>query len=366
MSDQQVQSGKSTEGMVDYNENSSAQLQLVRLLSPLVRDLVSSMDEPETEFKIVDYGCGPGVNSIEVVKPAIEACLEKFSNSPIVVCHSDQVGNDWNTLFELVEGPTGYTHISKNIRTTAAIGSFYNPVTSAASVSIGTCIFASHWLSQGIQLNSPGTIWFADLQGDARQIVDGIAQNDWTLFLLQRAQELRSGGYLVVGTLGSVPDPSEKNGIAASGRGIYRAIQAVAKAMIDDGLISHESLGSFLFSLWFMTEAEAKYALEQNDDLRDAFEICQINVKPAPIKADDIFKEHIDDPDTYAEKYVGYTQAFADSTLRTQLFSPNCDSAEMLDQLMAEFYSRLARFYEAETSKYACEVWHLVVVLRRK
>lgn len=56
---------------------------------------------------------------------------------------------------------------------------------------------------------------------------------------------------------------------------------------------------------------------------------------------------------------------FADSTLRTQLFSPNCDRAEMLDQLMAEFYSRLARLYEAETSKYACEVWHVVVVLRR-
>ncbi|NOD77578.1 MULTISPECIES: hypothetical protein [unclassified Ruegeria] len=366
MTDQQVQSGKSTEGMVDYNENSSAQLLLVRLLRPLVHDLVSSMDEPSDEFKIVDYGCGPGVNSIEMVKPAIEACLEKFDNSPIVVCHSDQVANDWNTLFELVEGPSGYAQISKNIRTEAEIGSFYDRVASPASVSIGTCIFASHWLSQGIQLNSPGTVWFADLQRDARQIVDGIAQKDWTHFLLQRAQELRSGGYLVVGTLGSVPDPSEKNGIAASGRGIYRAIQVVAKTMADDGHINPESLDSFLFSLWFMTEAEAKYALEQNADLRDAFEICQISVKPAPIKADDIFKEYIDDAETYAEKYVGYTRAFADSTLRTQLFGLNCNSAEMLDQLMTEFYSRLAQLYEAETSKYACEVWHLVVVLRRK
>ncbi|MDA7966698.1 hypothetical protein [Ruegeria sp.] len=366
MTDQQIQSGKSTEGMVDYNENSSAQLQLVLLLSPLVRNLVSSMDEPETEFKIVDYGCGPGINSIEMVKPAIETSLEKFGDQPIVVCHSDQVGNDWNTLFELVEGPAGYSHISNNIRTEAAIGSFYDQVASPASVSIGTCIFASHWLSQGIQLYSPETVWFADLEGDARLTVNRIAQNDWTHFLLQRAQELRSGGYLVVGTLGSVPDPSETNGIAASGRGIYHAIQAVAKAMVDDSLISHESLGSFLFSLWFMTDDEAKYALEQNDDLRNAFEICQISVEPAPIKADDIFKEHIDDPDTYAEKYVGYIRAFADSTLRTQLFSPNCNNSELLDQLMVEFYNRLSKLYVSETSKYACEIWHLTVVLRRK
>ncbi len=58
MTDQQVRSEKETEGMVDYNENSSAQLQLVRLLSPLVRNLVSSMDEPETEFEIVATGAG--------------------------------------------------------------------------------------------------------------------------------------------------------------------------------------------------------------------------------------------------------------------------------------------------------------------
>ncbi|WP_424830278.1 hypothetical protein [Ruegeria sp.] len=366
MTEKKMQSGQSTEGMLDYNDNSSAQLQLVRLLSPLVRDLVHSMSPPDTEFKIMDYGCGPGVNSIEMVKPAIEACLEKFAKTPIVVCHSDQVGNDWNTLFQLAAGPEGYAQMSKNIRTEAAVGSFYDQVTSPASASIGTCIFASHWLSQGIQLTSAGTVWFADLQSDARQIVDRIAQRDWTQFLLQRSREINAGGHLVVGTLGSVPDASEVNGIAASGRGIYRSIQVVAKSMVDDALISPKSLDSFLFSLWFMTEAEARRPFEENTELRDAFEVIQTTVQPAPTKAEDIFQEHIDDPHTYAQKYVGYIRAFADSTLRTHLFGPNCRTAELLDQLMAEFYNRLTQLYESETNKHACEVWHLVVVLRRK
>ncbi len=366
MTDKEKQSGKSTEGMLDYNENSSAQLQLVRLLSPLVRELVHSMDAPCAEFKIVDYGCGPGVNSIEMVKPAIEACLEKFSDTPIVVCHSDQVGNDWNTLFELVSGSDGYAHIAKGIRTEAAIGSFYDQVTSSETVSIGTCIFASHWLSQGIQLDSAGTVWFADLLSDARRIVDRIAQKDWTQFLLQRALEIRAGGFLVVGTLGSVPDTSEKNGIAASGRGIYRAIYVVAQTMAEDGLISSESLESFLFSLWFMTEAEARHTLVKNPELKTAFEIYRISVEPSPTKASDIFEDHIQEPGTYAEKYVGYIRAFGDSTLRTHLFGSNSVNSEHLDQLMTEFYNRLAHLYESETNKYACEVWHLVVVLRRK
>lgn len=366
MTEKEQQSGKATEGMLDYNKNSSAQLQLVRLLSPTVRDLVHSMDTPGAEFKIVDYGCGPGVNSIEMVKPAIKACREKFNDTPIVVCHSDQVGNDWNTLFMLSSSPDGYAQIAKDIRTEATIGSFYDQVTSTASVSIGTCIFASHWLSQGIQLDSAGTVWFADLSGEARQIVDRIAQRDWTQFLSRRAQEIRSGGYLVVGTLGSVPDPSEKNGIAASGRGIYRAIQAVAQTMVGDDLISSESLDSFLFSLWFMTVDEARQALVKNTELATAFEICRISVEPAPDKASDIFEDYIQEPGTYAERYVGYTRAFGDSTLRTHLFGPNCANSEQLDQLMAEFYNRLTHLYESETNKYACEVWHLIVVLRRK
>ena len=366
MANKEKQSGHSTEGMLDYNENSSAQLQLVRLLAPIVRDLVHSMNPPDAEFKIVDYGCGPGVNSIEMVKPVIEACLEKFGHTPIVVCHSDQVGNDWNTLFKLVSGPDGYAQIAQGIRTEAAVGSFYDQVTSPASVSIGTCIFASHWLSQGIQLDSAGTVWFADLQSDAWRIVDRIAQRDWTQFLLQRALEIRAGGYLVVGTLGSVPDTSEKNGIAASGRGIYRAIQVVAQTMADEGLISTKSLESFLFSLWFMTADEARRAIVKNATLAAAFEICRISVEPAPTNASDIFEDHIEVPGIYAEKYVGYIRAFGDSTLRTHLFGPNCGSSELLDTLMAEFYNRLTHLYELETNKYACEVWHLVVVLRRK
>ncbi|WP_170327335.1 hypothetical protein [Ruegeria arenilitoris] len=366
MTNKKKQSGKPTEGMLDYNENSSAQLQLVRLLSPLVRELVYSMDPQGVEFKIVDYGCGPGINSIEMVKPVIEACLEKSSDTPIVVCHSDQVGNDWNTLFELVSGPDGYVQIAKGIRTEAAIGSFYDQVTSPESVSLGTCIFASHWLSQAIQLDSAGTVWFADLQSDARRIVDRIAQRDWTQFLLQRALEIRAGGYLVVGTLGSVPDTSEKNGIAASGRGIYRAIYVVAQTMADEGLISSESLETFLFSLWFMTADEARHAIVKNTKLAAAYEICRISVEPAPIKTNDIFEDYIEVPGTYAQKYVGYIRAFGDSTLRTHLFGPNCGSSELLDTLMAEFYNRLTHLYEVETNKYACEVWHLVVVLRRK
>ena len=90
---------KSTESMVDRNRNSSAQQDLVQLLSDRIQALAGAMRQPAIESKIVDYGCGPGIGSIETVHPALNAWRTNFEDVPVVVCHADQVGNDWNTLF---------------------------------------------------------------------------------------------------------------------------------------------------------------------------------------------------------------------------------------------------------------------------
>ena len=69
---------------------------------------------------------------------------------------------------------------------------------------------------------------------------------------------------------------------------------------------------------------------------------------------------------TMRRLYTGYTRAFADSTLRKQLFEPSTDSPEEACSLADEFYRRLDALYREHTSKYAFEIWHLTVVLRRR
>jgi hypothetical protein len=135
--------------------------------------------------------------------------------------------------------------------------------------------------------------------------------------------------------------------------------------MADDGLIDPEVLDRFVFALWFMTAHEAREPLETDPTLIEAFQVDEVVVEPAPLNQSDLFADSIADPAKYAELYTGYTRAFADSTLRTQLFEPCAKDAAGADRLAAEFYRRLDRLYRTFPGKYACEIWYLTVVLQR-
>lgn len=362
----QTRSGRSTEGMVDYNENSSAQQSMVATHAPTIRRLVRDISSVRPEFRIADYGCGPGMSTINVALPAIEAYRELDGDGPIAVCHVDQPGNDWNALFTLMSGPQGYLEGRTGIRPEAAVGSFYDRVVSDESVNLATCFAASHWLSHAVHLDAPGAVWFADLQGEAHRELAAIAREDWIRFLRLRAQELRRGGRLLVSTLGSVPDTNEANGVAASGRGIYRAIQIVAQSMADEGLLDKAVLDRFVFGLWFQTEQDARSPIETDPVLSKTFDIDEASVQPAPAGSDDVFGALIGDPAVYARQYTGYMRAFADTTLHTQLFVPSAGNDGDSAALANEFYRRFEDLYRSNPGKYKFELWPLTIILRKR
>ncbi|MEO1093237.1 MAG: hypothetical protein AAFX81_21685, partial [Pseudomonadota bacterium] len=153
----------STSGMVDYDRNSIMQRSLVESHAQQLRRVVGEIGPLDGEFRIVDYGCGPGQSAIEAVRPAIEAYRAGCPQGPIAVCHADQPGNDWNALFALAMGPTGYHGEDPAIRTEAAVGSFYERMAPEDSVTLATSFTAVHWLRRALHRHTPGAIWFADL-----------------------------------------------------------------------------------------------------------------------------------------------------------------------------------------------------------
>lgn len=354
----------STEGMVDYGDNSAMQQRLVDLCHERIADLVRGLGHVTPELRLADYGCGPGPSAIAAVAPAIEAYRAQFPDAPVSVCHADLPGNDWNSLFHLAAGPSGYA--ASNIRTTAAVGSFYDPMLADHTVDLGTCFMASHWLSESPVMDAPSGIWFGDLESTARAALAAHAREDWLRFLRMRARELRRGGILLVACLGAIDDEREISGVAASGRNVYRAIHRIAQAMVDDGLIEQGVLDRFVFGLWFMTAGEARVPLETDPELRAAFAIEEVSVAPAPYNASDVFADSVDDPAEYARLYTGYIRGFAHSSLNTSLFQPAASERMSAEQLAQDYYRRLEALYRTSPGQHAGETWYLTVVLRRR
>jgi hypothetical protein len=213
---------------------------------------------------------------------------------------------------------------------------------------------------------SPGTVWFADLEGEARAEFAALARADWTQFLRCRAAELRPGGMVIVSTLGSVPDNSEINGVRSSARKLYRAIYHVANQMVADGLLEASALDQFVFPLWFPTAEEAGAPINGERDLKEAFEVVEASVTPSPVHPNDVYEDSLSDPATYARLYAGYIRGFGESTLRLHLFGPSAKNAADVDTRIEKFFRRLTRYYEAEPGRHASETMIMTLVLRRR
>jgi SAM dependent carboxyl methyltransferase len=356
----------STERMVDYDRNSYMQDQMVRSRAEWLCAAVERIGPVAPEFTVMDYGCGPGHSALDAVTPAIEAYRRIDPQGAMVVRHSDQEGNDWNALFALVFGPDGYRRKGSGIRTEAVPGSFYTQLAAPGSVALCTCFAASHWLSRALSPYSPGTVWFADLKGEARADFAGLAQSDWTQFLRCRAAELRPGGMAIVSTLGSVPDGSETNGIRVSARKLYRAIFDVANQMVADGVLEASALDHFVFPLWFPTAEEARAPIDREPDLKAVFEVIEATVTPVAVHPNDVYEDSLDDPAAYARLYAGYIRGFGESTLRLHLFGPSAKTAAEVDALTENFFARLTRYYQAEPGRHASETMIMTLVLRRR
>jgi len=352
--------------MVDYDHNSYLQGQMIPSRAEWLRAAVERIGPVAPEFTAMDYGCGPGHSALDAVAPVIEAYRRIDPSGAMVIRHCDQLANDWNALLALVFGADGYQRDGSRIRTEAVAGSFYTPMAAPGSVALGTCFAASHWLSRALSPYSPGTVWFADLEGEERTEFAALARADWIQFLRCRAAELRPGGMAIVSTLGSIPDDSEINGVRSSARKLYRAISHVTNQMVADGLLEPSILDRFVFPLWFPTEAEACDPINEEPDLKEAFEVIEASVTPAPVHPNDVYEDSLADPETYARLYAGYIRGFGESTLRLHLFAPSAKRAAEVDALNEEFFQRLTRYYQAEPGRHASETMIMTLVLRRR
>ena len=332
--------GPATEGMGGsgyYDNHSQVQRSTVVGQAERLRNAVRHLDLTADELRVIDYGCGPGRNSMAAFHKVFDEVGVQRPGMPVVAVHNDQFGNDWNDLFANIRGPDGYLRDFPSTRIEASVESFYDPVASADTIDLGMSFMAVHWLNGAIHMSSPGTLFFCDVEGPAREELAARAADDWRTFFAARAGEMRSGAWLVIETLASVPDANDPSGLLAAGRWNYRACYRIAEAMADEGLVKRDLLDNFVFPVYFRDEKEARAPFDEGGDLQDVFEVVEVANELYPTPFEETFKQD-GDAAAYASAYVGYVRAYSESTLRGGLFEGSAGSADEANALTNEFY----------------------------
>ncbi|CAK9137178.1 unnamed protein product [Ilex paraguariensis] len=216
------------DGNYSYAQNSSYQRGAVDAAKELIKEGVASkldlklLSSSSTinPFRIADFGCSTGPNTLLAMQIILEVVEQKFkSEKPTTqlipefqVFFSDQVLNDFNTLFQSLPPKRRY-------HAAGVAGSFYDRLFPTASLHFAFSSSSLSWISdlpeEILDSKSPawnkGRIHYTGGRKEVYEAYTAQFAKDLETFLNARAEELVVGGLmaLLIPTVPNVMNSSE-------------------------------------------------------------------------------------------------------------------------------------------------------------
>jgi hypothetical protein len=236
-----------------YNKHAQAQGAANELGLHLIRQAVDAIDVKRTaeNFRIADYGCAQGHNSLLPIKTALEEIKTRWKPFPATfVFHTDLPTNDWTTLFQTVlDSPDSYMVGATNVSPFASAISIYKQIFPAERIALGYSAITTHWLSRKPG-NIPNHILSTRATGAAHDVWAKQAHDDWYAFLQYRASELLSSGQMVM----------INSGAAANGNcgaePLLDAANRVLQQMVKGGTLGADEYANMAIPTYYRVERE--------------------------------------------------------------------------------------------------------------
>ncbi|XP_076886248.1 S-adenosyl-L-methionine:benzoic acid/salicylic acid carboxyl methyltransferase 2-like [Bidens hawaiensis] len=279
-------------GDYSYSNNSLLQRKVISMTKPIIDDaltnLYSAMNFPKTLI-MADLGCSSGPNTLLVVSElvnSIDKIRLKLGNgeSPeIQIYLNDLPHNDFNNIFlsvskfqknlasQLVANSSSSCYVS------GVPGSFYTRLFLRKSIHFVYSSYSLMWLSQVPKMmnTNKGNIYMSTTSPPS--VIKAYReqfQSDFLTFLKCRAEEMVSGGRMVLTILGrQSDDPCSKECCY-----VWDLLAASLNDMIAEGLIEEEKLDSFNIPQYTPSPKEVSNGVEKEGSfVIDCLQVTEVN-----------------------------------------------------------------------------------------
>jgi hypothetical protein len=334
----------------------------IGLLEQAARTLdLPDADQEAHPITVADLGCAQGHNSLPPLRAAV-AALRARTAAPIRVVHTDLPGNDWATLFDVIEHDPGSYLVGAGEVYPGVIGrSFYRRLFAPGTLALAWSSSALHWLSR-----SPGPIadhFFVQSSTDeaATRAYRDRSAADWSAFLEHRAAELVPGGSVVLVDVLMGDDHS------MGAEPLFDCLEQALRAARDRGDLTGDEYAAIAYPTWFRTL----------DELRAPFAPDFTAAGGQVLALDAMRRATLADPfrsdlaagasDAYGRAQAGFLAGFLRSSFRTELaVRPDRDPVVLLDAIFADAATRIADAARADPERISPEYRLVVGRLRRR
>jgi len=312
--------------------------------TPLVLEAIRRLPDWDTSapFTLTDMGCADGGTSLDLVRQAITAVRDRWPRRPICIVYTDQPRNDYNSLFHLIHGLTplpSYLDEVEAVYVLASATSFYRQILPAGMLDLGFSATAMHWLSRK-PCDLTQHVHALCAAGAELTTFAAQGQRDWETILLQRAQELKPGGRLVL--VNFCKDEARRY---TSRVHMFDTVNALWRRFVTEGVISSEEYVRMTLPQYYRTVEEFTRPLTDTASpvyragLR--LEQCETRAIPCPFAA--AFRQH-GDAARLAREATPALRSWTESTFLAAL-SPErpAEEREAIIQRYYEAYEALLR-----------------------
>ncbi|KAL7089809.1 hypothetical protein ACP275_12G000600 [Erythranthe tilingii] len=330
-------------GENSYWKNSSLQKRAADKVKHIITEAMEEMyvEKRPKSIGIADLGCSTGPNTLSSIKQLVHTVLlQTTTHHPepepeFRVFLNDLPTNDFNTLFQSL--PDFYTQLNpvRRIYISAYPGSFYGRLFPDHCLHFIYSSNSLHWLSKvpagiydehGFSINKK-SIYISERSTEEVSLAYlKQFQDDFSLFLKSRSEEVVCGGRMVLILLGRTGSHHADRGNSVFWEIMYRSLSI----MVDEGEIEEEKLESYEVHFYAPSKEELEDEVRKEASFKlDVFEMFEMD------------HHHQNENDIISDNDMSYGTAVANTVRSIQeSMLANHFGDSILDKLF-QHYARL-------------------------